>query len=176
VGQCLLGTPRTLAWLPPLAWAALIFYLSSGRLEMGDLGVTAFGGFLTNLAHPGAFGIFALLLIPLARRRPHPWGGGRWTTLTPEGGLWVVAVSLIYGFTDELHQSVVAGRDASVLDILSDGVGAFFVVLVVRYLGRDDATEGGLRRRLLGGLLASVAAAAAATAYAERVGRGPWPF
>lgn len=175
VGQCLLATPRVLAWLPPLAWAVLIFYLSSGQLDIGDFGAVPFGGFITNLAHPGAFGVFALLLIPLTRRVPHPWGG-RWTGLTPEGALWVVVAATIYGFSDELHQSIVEGRDASGLDLLSDAVGAVSVVLVVRYLGVPDSTERGLRRRLLWGLSASFAAAAASTAYAEYVGRGPWPF
>lgn len=174
-GQCLLATPRALAWLPPLAWAAFIFYLSSGQLDIGDLGGSPLGGFMTNLAHPGAFGLFALLLIPMAQRVPHGWGG-RWTGLTPEGALWVVVIASIYGFSDELHQSTVEGRDASLLDLISDAVGAFFVVLVVRYLGRPDSTERGLRRRLLWGLSASFAAAAASTAYAEYVGRGPWPF
>ncbi len=170
---CLLSTPRALAWLPPLAWASFIFYLSSGRLDGPDLGV--FGGFLTNLAHPGAFGVFALLLVPLARRAAHP-RGGKWTGLTPEGALWVFVGAVIYGFTDELHQATVAGRDASVFDLLADAVGAFFVVLVVRYLGRRDATEKGLRHRLLLGLLASVGAAAISTVYSEQVGEGPWPF
>lgn len=175
LGTVLVTQPRLLSWLAPLAWAALIFVLSSGQPALGGLELGVYGSFLMNLAHPGVFGVLALLLIPLFARRVGPHGL-RWTSLTPVMGTWLVAFVAMYGFTDEVHQSTVAGRDASLLDFLSDTVGAFFVVRVTLYLGREDANTPGLLRWLLAGLAASMASAGLATWYSAHHGAGPWPF
>ncbi len=174
-GTVLVTQPRILCWLPPLCWAALIFVLSSGQPSLGGLDLGEFGGFLMNLAHPGVFGVLALLLIPILGRKvgPHRM---RWTKLSPVSGLWLIVIVGLYGFTDEVHQSTVEGRDASLLDFLSDFVGAFFVIRVVLYLGREDANSRGLWRWLLTGIACSAAAAGAATWYGARHGEGPWPF
>lgn len=170
-GRVLLMPPRIARVLPPLAWMALIFFLSSFQPDLDGLGLSLFGGMGTNLLHPGVYGILALLLIPALAARE---GRGRsaWTALTPEGGLWVVVLATLYGFTDELHQSVVEGRDPSLFDLLSDFVGALVVVRVVLYLGQPGADDRGLTRRLALGLVASIAAAGLATWY----GSGPWIF
>ncbi len=175
VGTVLVSQARILSWVAPVAWAALIFFLSSGQPSLGGLDLGAFGGFLTNLGHPGAFGVLALLVIPLFGRTQGPHGL-RWTKMSPQNGVWVVAFVALYGLTDEIHQSTVEGRDASLLDWLSDFVGAYFVVRVVLYLGRPDANGRGLRRWLVAGLAASVAAAGLATWYTSKAGSGPWPF
>ncbi|QDV05680.1 hypothetical protein Poly30_11790 [Planctomycetes bacterium Poly30] len=175
LGTVLVTQPRFLSWLAPLSWAALIFVLSSGQPALGGLDLGAFGGFLMNLAHPGVFGILTLLLVPLFARRKGPHGL-RWTALTPVGAVWLVAFVAIYGFTDEVHQSTVEGRDASLLDFLSDTVGAFFVVAVTLYLGREDAKTSGLLRWIVAGVAASAASAGLATWYSAKAGGGPWPF
>lgn len=175
VGTALVTQPRILSWLPPLAWAALIFALSEFPPRLDSESVFAFGGFTTNLGHPFAFGILALLLVPLLPRRRGPHGL-RWTALGSVGALWVIVIAGLYGFTDELHQSTIPGRDASLLDALSDFTGAFFSIKVVLYLGRDDATSRGLLRWLGGGFVGCCAAAGLATWYSHAVGAGPWPF
>lgn len=193
IGRALLVQPRWLSWILPVAWAGAIFLLSSLRSLDGPSQAWELGGLTGNLGHPAVFGMLALLLVPLARRRllapmtpPSPTGplapisrggGGRlWTDLSPEGALWIVVVVALYGFTDELHQSTVEGRDASVLDLLSDTVGAVAVVAVVMYLGRADADGPGLRRRLAAGFAASLLAAGIATLWGMFVGPSPWPF
>lgn len=175
VGRALLVFPRTVVWLLPFSWALLIFVLSSFTPNLEGFGLVRFGGFTTNLLHPGAFGLLALLIVPVFGRKVGP-DDRRWTAMTSIGALWVIVIATLYGFTDELHQSTVVGRDASLLDLLSDSVGAFFSILVIGYLGREAATEKGLRIRLFIGLAASCAAAGAATAYSEFYGPGPWPF
>lgn len=175
IGTVLVSQARILSWLPPLAWAALIFFLSSDVRSLGGIDLGAFGSLLGNLAHPGAFGILALLVVPVFGRTTGPHGL-RWTKLTPANGVWIVALVAIYGMSDEIHQSTVEGRDASLLDWLSDCVGAYFVVRVVLYLGRSDANGRGLRRWLLAGIAASLASAGLATWYTARAGSGPWPF
>ena len=177
VGAALVSQPRFLSWLPPLAWAALIFLLSEFPPSLDGASVFALGGFTTNLGHPFAFGILALLLVPVVGRARGRWDGrSRWTALSSVGALWITVIASLYGFVDEMHQSMVPGRDASLLDALSDATGAFFVVQVVLYLGRETATSRGLLRWLGAGFVGSCAAAGLATWYSHSIGAGPWPF
>lgn len=173
-GEVLLAQPRLLAWLAPVAWAFVIFRLSSSDGALEDLPVLPFQGFIWNFAHTVVFGLLALLLVPVAPRRSI--AGRPWTALTGVGALWTVLLVTLYGFTDELHQSTVPGRDASLLDVLSDGVGAASVMVVVLYLGRQQTRPGGLRARFLGAAVACAAAAGVATAWDVLMGEGLWPF
>lgn len=174
-GLVLSAVPRALAWLPPLALGALIFHLSSSTLDVGPLGSSRIGHFLANLGHPGAFGVLALLVAAaVAPRTRTP--RGVWAQLTPERGLWVVVLTTLYGLTDELHQDTVAGRDASLLDLAGDFVGALFAVWVVRALGASRTTRSRLGRLFFAGIVCSAAAAAAATWWDQTYGEGPWPF
>ena len=50
--------------------------------------------------------------------------GGRLAAITWPRALAAVALSVLYGFTDEIHQLYVPGRTADPLDLLADGVGA----------------------------------------------------
>lgn len=175
IGRALLRQPRLVAWVAPVVWASLIFQLSSLEPGTAPLAFDILGGLVTNLAHPAIFGVLALLIVPvLGRVREED--GGRWTSMSPEAALWVVALVTLYGFTDELHQSTVEGRDASLLDVLSDFTGALAVVLVVRFLGRADASDRGLRRALSVAFLASLTAAGLSTVWDNFAGEPPWPF
>lgn len=175
IGSAFLVQPRWLSWILPAAWAGAIFLLSSLRSLDAPSEAWELGGLTGNLGHPAVFGMLALLLVPLARRSKGE-GGRRWTDLSPAGALWIVVAVSLYGFTDELHQSTVEGRDASVFDLLSDAVGAVAVVAVVMYLGRSDADGPGLRRLLVAGFAASLLAAGIATLWGLFMGPSPWPF
>ncbi len=174
VGRALLTQPRPLSWLAPLAWAAVIFSMSASAGVLEDLPVLPLQGFIWNFAHPVVFGLLALLIVPIAPRRVE--GGRRWTSIGGIGAVWTVVLVTLYGFTDELHQSTVPGRDASLLDVLSDGVGAAAVMVIVLHLGRREPRPGGLRARLLWGLTACAAAAGLATAWDMSFSEGLWPF
>ena len=175
IGRGLLAPPRVVSGLLPLAWGTAIFVLSSDTQEVGVLVNETVDSFLGNLVHPFAFGVLALLCVPLFPRGRGP-AGKAWTTMGSIGALWVAAGVAMYGFTDEVHQSTVPGRDASLLDVLSDVVGAVSVLAIVLYLGRTQATKVGLRVRLGAACLASCVAAGLATTWDLRVGEGPWPF
>ena len=55
-------------------------------------------------------------------------------------GLWIltigVGLAIAYGISDEIHQSFVPGRDASVGDLIADSVGAALGAGLVVYLLR----------------------------------------
>jgi VanZ family protein len=91
-------------WIPVVAWAGLIFVLSS----FPDLG-TGLGGWdlvLRKLAHAAEYAVLGALLLR-ATARP---------------GLAFV-LGTLYAVSDELHQSFVPGRMGSPLDIALDTVG-----------------------------------------------------
>ena len=94
------------AWLPALVWAGVIFALSSrSTLPTPAL----FPGF-DKAAH---FGAYALLGFLLAR-------GAAASRLGPG---WVLALGLLYGASDEYHQSFVPGRTVDAWDWVADALG-----------------------------------------------------
>jgi hypothetical protein len=100
-------------WGPVLAWAALIFTLSS----IPGLG-TGLGGWdvvLRKLAHAAEYAVLGLLLVRAI------------------GNAWLaVALGIAYAASDELHQHLVPGREGAVLDVLIDSVGVLAGVLAWR--------------------------------------------
>jgi VanZ family protein len=110
--------PRSLSlWLPVVAWAALIFGLSS--IPSLNSGLGTWDTVLRKLAHTAEFAVLAALL---------------WRALRNEVAALVVAVG--YAATDELHQHFVRGRHGSPVDVAIDGIGAAIgLVLVLRFHG-----------------------------------------
>lgn len=106
--------PRLLSlWLPVVAWAALIFGLSS----VPDLG-TGLGGWdlvFRKLAHAAEYAILAALLVR-ALGRPG----------------WAAVAGIAYSISDEIHQSFVEGRQGSPLDVGIDTVGVLVGVVLAR--------------------------------------------
>ena len=91
-------------WLPVVAWAGLIFGLSS----IPDLSTAegALGEVLSYGAHAVEYAIFGALLVRALDARVVAFAAG-----------------VAYGITDEIHQSFVPGRQSSALDLLVDAVG-----------------------------------------------------
>lgn len=121
--------------LPSVFWGWGIWRLSArpasayrrvGPVEAQRLPVAQ----IAVLAHLVAFGMLgALLVLGLPIR-------GRFARAAV-----ACAVSLGYGVIDERHQASVAGRDASVLDVATDGCGAVVGVLSVWAIQRWNARE-----------------------------------
>ena len=108
-------------WLPVVAWAALIFALSS----IPDLG-TGLGGWdlvLRKLAHAAEYAVLgALLLRATGRAR------------------LAFALGTLYAVSDELHQTFVPGRMGSPIDVAIDVAGVMCgIVLWQRLRGRSVA-------------------------------------
>jgi VanZ family protein len=128
-------------WAITVAWAALVFYLSTQafspnfsrtllawtlhllqlRVSSGTFGLLH--AFLRGLAHIIEYAIFALLLygLPIEKKR------GLWR---PRRAAFCIVVASVYSLTDEFHQSLVFGRHASLLDCGLDTIGAALAMLV----------------------------------------------
>jgi VanZ family protein len=111
-------------WGPVVAWAGLIFALSS----IPDLG-TGLGGWdlvLRKLAHATEYAILGFLLLRAL--------GSDWPAF---------ALGMAYAATDELHQHFVPGRLGSPIDVAIDAAGVAVGVFVVgrRFLAGADLSR-----------------------------------
>lgn len=95
--------------LPVLAYAGLIFFLSS-QPTLPAPGVHGFD----KVAH---FVVYAGLALLAAR------GGAGYGMSAGQAALFGAGLAGIYGGTDELHQSFVPGRSSEVLDLVADVLG-----------------------------------------------------
>jgi VanZ family protein len=104
-------------WLPVVAWAALIFALSSipNLTTTGGL----HGEVLSAGAHAVEYAIFGALLLRALDAR-----------------VLAFAAGIAYAITDEIHQSFVPGRFASGVDLVVDAVGLAAGILLVERLRR----------------------------------------
>ncbi|MFT5051435.1 MAG: hypothetical protein ACI8QZ_002852 [Chlamydiales bacterium] len=168
VGQGLLRIPFPVSAVPCLVWAGLIWWLSS-QAVIEPPPLVPHVPLLSNLVHAIEFGFLALWSVLLLPRRDD------WPVLRRGNLVRCLVATLIYAVVDEWHQSFVPNRDASLLDVLTDGVGIVSVLWVIAYLGDRRADTRGLGRRLGFGIAACVGAAWLATFYGDTYGTGPWP-
>jgi VanZ family protein len=106
-----------LRWLPAIAIAALIFWLSS----IPDLHVTR--NWIDFVLRKGAhMTVYAALAIALLRA-------------TRDVRIAFV-LTVAYAITDEYHQTFVRGRHGTIHDVLIDAVGAAIGLYLVRRLPR----------------------------------------
>lgn len=131
------GTRRApaivLAWLIVAAWAGVIFAFSATPhlrvAEAADLDFV-----LRKAGHMAAFGVLAVLL---------------WRALTlsavRQSFVWSFVLTVAYAATDEFHQSFVAGRNASGVDVSIDAAGALIALLALALWLRAGAARIGRR-------------------------------
>ncbi|GAA3407188.1 VanZ family protein [Paenibacillus hodogayensis] len=119
---------RAFRWLPAVIWMAVIFYMSH---QSGDDLHTLLPWFQTFFPWMESFnwGHFALYFILAAT---FYWA------LLPRSAAWsgkalAVALCVLYGLTDEYHQSFVPGREPDLLDIRNDGIGAALAMLLLAW-------------------------------------------
>ena len=111
-------------WVPPLLYMALIFVVSS--LEQPPLPMPEFEWLtIDKLYHFIEYAILGgLLAIAFVKAKP---------AVMPSKLIWLVAavLSILYGASDEWHQSFVPGRFATLADWVADVLGSIAGVLVV---------------------------------------------
>ena len=99
-------------WFPVILYSGIIFYVSSVPNVKMPLQEIQFDKFLHVLVYM-PFGFL------LARGICHTRDS------VPRGMLLgaVILGSLLYGISDEVHQSFVSGRSAEALDVITDAIG-----------------------------------------------------
>jgi len=102
---------RLSTWLPVLAWAAVIFALSS-IAHLGT-GLGTWDTILRKGAHVTEYAILGLLLMRAIGRE-----------------LPAFLLGIAYAITDEVHQHFVSGLHSSPLDVAIDSTGVLIGVLV----------------------------------------------
>jgi hypothetical protein len=103
-----------LDWGLVAAWMGVIYYLSAQpRLPLPP----STPGFVSYAGHVVEYAVLAALIC----RALGP--GARMAGLA-------LAAAVLYGASDELHQSFVPGRSCSLLDVAADAVGAAMVALL----------------------------------------------
>ncbi|HEX7254716.1 MAG TPA: VanZ family protein [Gaiellaceae bacterium] len=91
-------------WGPVVAWATLIFVLSS--IPGLGTGLGTWDLVLRKIAHAAEFAILAALLVRALRDLR-----------------WAIPIGIAYAISDEVHQAFVPGRQGSPLDVVVDSVG-----------------------------------------------------
>jgi VanZ family protein len=102
-----------IAFLPPLGWAGMIFYLSSQEVLPGfTLSIPDF--ILKKTAHVIVYAV--LYLLALRGFVQIGWSAQKnWLT--------VILICLCYAMADEFHQAMVPGRSGALRDVWFDFVG-----------------------------------------------------
>jgi len=92
-------------WVPVVAWAAVIFAISS--IPSLNSGLGAWDLVLRKCAHATEYAVLAVLLVRAT---------GSYA--------WAFALAVVYAGSDELHQTFVRGRHGSPVDAGIDAIGA----------------------------------------------------
>lgn len=104
-------------WAPPIAWAIVIFLLSSFSTLPGP-SLVWWDFVLKKTAHMTEFGILFFLI----QRSLN------WRTSKPR--YWpAFLLTVLYALSDEYHQSFTPGRTPLITDVGYDSLGSFLVYL-----------------------------------------------
>lgn len=99
-------------WAPPILLMGLIYLLSDQPDLSTGLGVIDLVA--RKLVHAAEYALLAVL-----------WWRALAGSVRPGAALWLaVGISVAYAASDEYHQTFVAGRHGSVLDVGVDALGA----------------------------------------------------
>ena len=128
--------------LTSVAWAALIFYLSTERftsdfsqrliahapalfhISVSPRTLHIVNTVLRKIAHVTEYGILAFLVYgSFGEEQPFRWRLRQAT--------WCIGIVGLYSLTDEFHQRYVPGRNASLVDCGIDLVGAVIAVIII---------------------------------------------
>lgn len=117
-----------LRFLPMIGWMVLIFMLSHQPTLPTVPGVASSAASIA-----GHFSVYFVLAILLW------WTLGLFDLSPRQRILLAFIAAVLFGFSDEWHQSFVSGRDASLMDNAVDAVGAATGLGIIHLLHRTDA-------------------------------------
>jgi VanZ family protein len=129
-------------WLPPLAWMAVVWWLSSAQWSAEQTGSVLIPALRWLL--PWATGSQIATMHALARKLAHftEYGilAALWNRAFARGaaassataGWAALATSVAWALVDEAHQSTIPTRTGSLVDVGIDGAGAVAAVIATR--------------------------------------------
>ncbi|MGD6831925.1 VanZ family protein [Sutcliffiella halmapala] len=135
------NTIRFCLKLAPFAYMALIWLLSSNPADsFVDTGMSWDNAFKESL-HLIEFGILYVMLALFFLI------DGKLTTKT---NILCAAIAIAYGLTDEIHQSFVPARSATVIDFVKDTIGVLIAYFFIHhaYFGNRFKQLGNLLRKI----------------------------
>ena len=106
-----------LLWGPVIVAMAVIFVISS----LSDAPIP--GGMSDKSGHALGYTLLGLTVVRAV-------AGGLPRRITPRIAATAIAITVGYGVSDELHQSLVPGRSAEVADLYADAAGAATATIV----------------------------------------------
>lgn len=114
--------------LPAVAYAALIYYISS----LQHIHPPSFGmAWDDKIYHFGEYAVFSILIFIALKYY-------RAGFIARHVHVWAVTVPWLFAVTDEIHQYYVPGRDATLGDLAADFLGAVcaqvFLIIILRYI------------------------------------------
>ena len=117
------------SWGPVIVYCGAIFAQSSFSTPSV---VPSF--FMSDkLEHIAAYAVMAILFYRAFVRQ-------RVGASPVKNAVFAIACTVLYGISDEVHQSFVPARSAEVFDVIADAVGALAGVLIAsRFIGADNA-------------------------------------
>jgi hypothetical protein len=112
------------AWFPVVVWAAVIFKLSNGSVPMASKDFWLDFVFKKS-AHMFFFGIFSIFSYRALRMNKVD---------KKKSALLAITAALIYGISDEIHQSFTQGREARIRDVGFDTIGGSIAIMITYYV------------------------------------------
>jgi VanZ family protein len=111
------------AYAPPIIWAGLIFFLSA-QSTLPGASYPLLDYIFKQSAHVFVYAVLHFLI----------WRAIKITTSSPHNKIKILIIPIIlsaaYAFSDELHQSFIPGRKATLVDIGFDSIG----IIISHYL------------------------------------------
>ncbi|OGM88994.1 hypothetical protein A2597_00355 [Candidatus Woesebacteria bacterium RIFOXYD1_FULL_46_19] len=105
-------------WLPPVIWAVVIFVFSARPVTPASQ-IFWQDFLLKKSAHVVEYAIFSVLVYRALKE-----SGVR----KYNAGLVAILIAVIYGATDEYHQSFTPGREPRVRDVFFDTIGSVLAI------------------------------------------------
>lgn len=108
-------------WFPVVSWAFVIFIFSA--MPASPVSEIHWQDFIfKKSAHVVEYAIFTIFLY----RALHAGGISK-----KEAGIYSIILAVIYGASDEFHQSFTPGREPKVRDVFFDTTGAFLAIYCI---------------------------------------------
>lgn len=111
------------AYLPPITWAGLIFFLSA-QSTLPSAASVQLDYILKQSAHIFVYAILHFLIWRAIKINHHSTSDQIRLLLAP------IFITFIYALTDEFHQFFIPGRTATITDIGFDSIG----IIISHYL------------------------------------------